>query len=353
MRVLIAGGGPAALEAALALHRLAEEKVTTTLLAPESTFTYRPLSVLAPFSEGEPPVFELEQFAADAHFTHRRDRLHAVDPAARTVTTISGDTLDYDALLIAAGARPLPVPKGMVAFSGSKTDQERIHGIVQDVEEGYLRRIAFVVPGDRTWPLPLYELALMLAERAFQMWNTVDLHLVAAHEPLAVFGEEAARSARRLLTIAKIKFDRTLPEGMDRVITVPKLEGPRLEGLPADGQGFLLTDAHGRVRGVPGVYAAGDVTAFPLKHGGIACQQADAAAAHIAAQAGAGNALEPFVPDLQGLLLTGQEARFLHRGARPVPVRRFDGLSKIAGRELTGYLQGVSFAGATDRFGTA
>ena len=34
--VLIAGGGPAALEAALALHRLAGERVSTTLLAPET-----------------------------------------------------------------------------------------------------------------------------------------------------------------------------------------------------------------------------------------------------------------------------------------------------------------------------
>jgi sulfide:quinone oxidoreductase len=266
------------------------------------------------------------------------------------VTTLNGDTLEYDALLIAAGARPLPVPRGMVPFSGSRTDQERIHGIVQDVEEGYLRRIAFVVPGGRTWPLPLYELALMLAERAFQMWNTVDLHLVAAHEPLAAFGEEAARSVKRLLIVAKIKLDRTLPDGMDRVITVPKLEGPRFAGLPADAQGFLLTDNHGRVRGLRDVYAAGDVTAFPLKQGGIGCQQADAAAAHIAAQAGAGNALEPFVPDLKGLLLTGQEARFMERGARPTPVRRFEGLSKIAGRELAGYLQRVSFPDTTGVF---
>jgi sulfide:quinone oxidoreductase len=131
---------------------------------------------------------------------------------------------------------------------------------------------------------------------------------------------------------------------------VPRLEGPHLPGLPADAQGFLLTDNHGRVRGLRDVYAAGDVTAFPLKQGGIACQQADAAAAHIAAQAGAGNALEPFVPDLKGLLLTGQEARFMERGARPAPVRRFAGLTKIAGRELTAYLQRVSFAAAGGSF---
>src|ERR1700754_284780 len=112
MRVLIAGGGPAAIEAALALDRLADDRVTTTVLAPETSFTYRPLSVLAPFSEGDAPTFPLERIAADAHFTHVQDRLHTVDPDAKTVATISGETLGYDALLIASGARPLPVPRG-------------------------------------------------------------------------------------------------------------------------------------------------------------------------------------------------------------------------------------------------
>jgi sulfide:quinone oxidoreductase len=107
------------------------------------------------------------------------------------------------------------------------------------------------------------------------------------------------------------------------------------------------------VRGTDGVYAAGDVTAFPLKQGGIACQQADAAAAHIAIAAGAGNAPRPFVPELQGLLLTGHEARFMHRGARPTPVRHFEGLSKIAGIELTSYLKRVSFAAPAGGLPTA
>ena len=37
--VPIAGGGPAALEAALALHRFAGDRVATTVLAPESHYT--------------------------------------------------------------------------------------------------------------------------------------------------------------------------------------------------------------------------------------------------------------------------------------------------------------------------
>ena len=77
--VLIAGGGPAAIEAALALHRLAGEKIVTTLLAPESDLTYRPLSVLSPFAAGDATRYPLERMATDIGFTHVRGRLASVD----------------------------------------------------------------------------------------------------------------------------------------------------------------------------------------------------------------------------------------------------------------------------------
>src|SRR3954451_21113674 len=89
LNVLIIGGGPAALEAALALNRLAGERVSTTLLAPEANLTYRPLSVLAPFAAGEATTYPLEQMASDARFTHVRGRLDHVDPVAHVVTTIT------------------------------------------------------------------------------------------------------------------------------------------------------------------------------------------------------------------------------------------------------------------------
>ena len=57
--------------------------------------------------------------------------------------------------------------------------------------------------------------------------------------------------------------------------------------MPTDAAGFVPVDAHGRVRGLRGVYAAGDGTNFPIKQGGLATQQADAVAEAIAAEVGA------------------------------------------------------------------
>ena len=59
------------------------------------------------------------------------------------------------------------------------------------------------------------------------------------------------------------------------------------------------------------VFAAGDATAFPIKQGGLAAQQADAVAEAIAASAGAGVHPQPFRPVLRGLLTAGGAARYM------------------------------------------
>ena len=86
------------------------------------------------------------------------------------------------------------------------------------------------------------------------------------------------------------------PVQAERIVSLPRLVGPWIGGLPHDGQGFLATDDHGAVLGVEGVWAAGDGTAFPLKQGGLAAQQAGAAAAAIAFSLGADVDPRPSVP---------------------------------------------------------
>ena len=63
------------------------------------------------------------------------------------------------------------------------------------------------------------------------------------------------------------------PVAADRVIALPRLVGPGDPGLPHGAHGFIPVDAHGRVAGVPDVFAAGDATTFPLKQGGLAASR--------------------------------------------------------------------------------
>jgi len=94
-------------------------------------------------------------------------------------------------------------------------------------------------------------------------------------------------------------------------VVLPPVQGPWIEGLPTDDQGFIPVDRHGRVAGAAGVYAAGDATSFPIKQGGLATQQADAAAATLAADLGLRSDAPAFRPVLRGLLLTGGAPLYL------------------------------------------
>jgi sulfide:quinone oxidoreductase len=115
--------------------------------------------------------------------------------------------------------------------------------------------------------------------------------------------------------------------------------------LPVGRDGFIPTDGHGRVTGVADVFAAGDVTEFPVKQGGLAAQQGDAVAEAIAASLGADITPKPFTPVLRGLLLTGGSARYLRAdisaGARDSTVSE-EALwwppNRLCGRYLAPYL---------------
>jgi sulfide:quinone oxidoreductase len=148
----------------------------------------------------------------------------------------------------------------------------------------------------------------------------------------------------------------------DAVISLPRVRGPYIEGLPANPHGFIEIDEHAQVIGAPGIYAAGDVTAGPIKHGGLATQQADAAAEAIAAAAGAPVIPRPCRRVLRGVVLTGEAPLFLRRdldddsvvtrplrGAPPGISRSqlWWPSGKIAGRYLTGFLAGGGHAGET------
>jgi sulfide:quinone oxidoreductase len=360
LKVIIGGSGPAAIEAALLLRQLAGARVETTMITPDEDCVHLPMTVLAPFARSGSTRYPLSDLVSDAGADLRRGTIASVDPAAREVRTADGESLAYDALLIAVGGvQQFPYPRAL-AYGGPGSD-ERMHGLVQDVEAGYVKRVAFVLPADVSWPLPLYELALMTAERADDMCAHVELTLVTPEAvALELFGPDTARDVEDLLDAAGIALRASTradvpaanvvelhPGGerlhVDRVVTLPTLTGPKLDGLPHDGAGFLPVDSHGRVEGTAGVYAAGDVTDFGIKQGGIACQQADVAAEAIAAAAGAPIEPTAFAPVLRALLVTEYAARWLYHdlGSDDAATSTAPGppedppWTKISGRELS------------------
>jgi sulfide:quinone oxidoreductase len=360
--IVIAGGGVAALEALIALHELAKARPRVTLLAPEPDFVYRPMSVAEPFCLGHAERHPLAAIAADFGATVVRDSLRAVDPGARTVTTGAGDALAYDSLLIAIGARAEPGYRHAITF-GADGAPEALSGLIADLEHGYVKRVAFVVPSTVAWSLPLYELAVMTAR---DVWAAgIDsaefVFITPEAGPLEAFGPEASAMVMELLAEEGVEFvgstvadvghgfvlagDRRIDA--NRTVALPVPAGPAIAGLPADPDGFIPVDEHGRVQGVDGVYAAGDATTFPIKQGGLAAQQAVAAAESMLARHGADLDPQPFRPVLRGMLMTGGRRRWLRAPAGATPGHSEAALralwwppTKIASRYLAPYLMG-------------
>jgi len=331
LHVVIAGGGVAALELTMALRDLAEDRVQITIVAPGRDFELKSLRTAEPFARDHVRRYPLEAIAAQFGARLYRARLAAVD-APRGVAELSdGAEIPYDALVLAIGARPRAAYERVITF-GADEHTDVLNGLLADLDEHYTRSIAFVVPPGVSWPLPLYELALMTAQHVYGAgFEDVGIDLVTPETaPLAMFGRVPSQDVSALLHEAGIAFHGHAYAEVDggrirlrpgdeelraeRVVALPILEGPGIAGVPADASGFIPVDGHGRVRGLTDVYAAGDATDFPIKQGGLACQQADAIAEYLAAQAGAPVEPRPFRPVLRGKLLTGQGSQYLRHG---------------------------------------
>ena len=376
-KVVICGAGIAGIEGLLRLRRLAGDRVQVTLVSPEEEFFYRPLAVHEPFALAGVRRYSLKRIASDTGARWVRDRLVGVDVDACAVRTRGGRDLSFDALLLALGAGESSPYEHAHVFTDRDAGQS-FREIVEDIERGGVKSVAFVLSDWPVWPVPLYELALMTAERARSMSLDVQITFITPEgRPLKAFGQAAGEAIVHLLAQAGIKlhtgvvarvpapqlvtFGETRLEA-DRIVTLPRVTGPAVPGIPAGNGWFVPIDERCLVQDTNGrVFAAGDATDFAVKHGGIGAQQADTAAAGIARLAGVGERPPALHPVIRGMLLTGDQPLYLvaHLIARVV-----DGVGwrsevyeqppwpaeeKVVAEELGTYLAGLDSATGSPR----
>jgi sulfide:quinone oxidoreductase len=370
--VLIAGAGIAGIEAALALRAFAGERATVEMVDPGSRFRIAAAATGRAFGIGSEIDVPLASIVARAGASHRRGAVVAVDPGRHLATIDDGERLSFDRLLVAVGARPRPHLENALTFTGfAEVDAVRtlIDGISADAAGGVSTDLAVIVPPACGWPLAAYELAVMAREYlvAGGHGDRASVTVVTAEDaPLAVFGPVASETvaaklrrtgvALRTGVVARgwsrgrldLVGDGALPA--DRVIALPVLAGPEIGGLPSDAHGFLRTTAAGTVEGCSDVRVIGDAGSFPVKQGGVACQQADAAAAAIARELGADTAPIDAEPVLRGWMWDGEGGRFLRTdlagghdesGGTTSPWSLWWPVAKVAGRFLTPFLQNL------------
>jgi sulfide:quinone oxidoreductase len=288
LHVVVAGDGPAAAETLLALDEHAGTRVRLTLVAPEPGGTVHGVS--GPFSACHAHRSTVRALAGHVHAEVFGGRVAEVVPGGGSLRLDDGRSLRYDALVLAVGARPRVAYDRALTFFG-KAGAIALNRLVDEVDDGRTRSLAFVVPPGPTWPVPLYELAIQAGGEL--RGRGVGLRLLTPEPaPLAMFGPASQAAVAQLLEDAGVAFSggvevAELPADADRVVALPILEGPAVPGVPHAPGGFLPTDRFGAVLGAPGVYAAGNATWFPVKQLDAALAQAATVATSIASRAGA------------------------------------------------------------------
>jgi hypothetical protein len=195
MDIVIAGGGVAGLEGLLALHAIAGDSVRLSLVAPDPEFSYRPLAVAEPFALGHAHRVPLSRFAEETSAELVIDAVVEVGDGGGEVRLHDGRVLGFEALLLAPGGRAAAGLEGATTWRPGG-DSEDYRGLLRDIDGGYTKRLAIVVPPGAVWPLPAYELALMTAGEARRVGHD-DVQVIIVTPERGPFRYSARRPPRR------------------------------------------------------------------------------------------------------------------------------------------------------------
>lgn len=388
-RVLILGGGFAALETAFLLRMRARDKVDISLVSDNDNFVFRPNTIYIPF--GAEPGSLLVDLAKPLH-RREIDFHHAavteVDPDAGLVALADGERLRYDKLVVATGADTAAheVP-GLAEHAATIWTPEtmlevrrRFGRVAERQQKGERPRVLFLVPPNNKCAGPLYEIVLMLEtwlrrqgrrEGVEITWSTYEQSYIQAFGPRlhdVVAPEFAERGidghTGEVVTevlAGEVRYADGGSRGFDELIAFPPyVSALRYAALPSDERGFIQTEpATRQVAGHEDIYAPGDAGDFPVKQAFLAFLQADTVAEHISSEVEGRAFAAPFDPVSMCVMEMFDKATFAQvplrvtgDPQRPVEVRPdADGAYKVGtspawrlGKKVLGFSVPMRFA---------
>jgi sulfide:quinone oxidoreductase len=311
--VVVLGGGFGGLETAFDLRLLAGDRAKITLVSDSDHFLFKPNSIYVPFGlDPEKLEVPLTRPAARKGIELIQAKAHGIDPDARRVE-LDGRSVSYDFLVVATGAdmRAEEIPglgeHGISPWTPADMMRLRagFQGLLSSDGGGRRRRVLFVVPPNNKCSGPLYEIVLMLdtwlrrkgaRESTAITWTTYERGYIQAFGPRLHEVAAGEFERRGIEGHTEWAVERVEPgtahyrngEGREYDLLVafpPYVASTPFPGLEADERGFLATELGSRrLLGHPGIFAVGDAGDFPVKQAFLAFLQADAAAAHLAAE---------------------------------------------------------------------
>jgi sulfide:quinone oxidoreductase len=312
-RVVVLGGGFGGLEAAFYLRMLVGERAQITLVSDRKCFLFKPNSIYVPFG------LDPDRLRVPLARPMARKRIELIQASAREIDTdrrlvVAGNrSIPYDFLVVATGAgmRPSEIP-GLAENAISTwtpVDMLRLRAGFEELVEAAIgnqrRRVLFLVPPNNKCAGPLYEIVLMLDSwlRRKKMrqsveigWSTFEQTYIQAFGPRLHDVVESEFERRGIAGHPAWTVERVEPGAVSYangeqlaydvlVAFPPYVASTQFAGLPVDDRGFLPTDlASRRLAGRPDIFVVGDAGDFPVKQAFLAFLQADAAAAHLAAE---------------------------------------------------------------------
>ncbi len=360
-KVAIIGGGVAALEAMLALDAISYSGTDVHLFSPSSRFVLKPLAVSSGFGRKGLLNFDLPALTSTARATFHNLSVSEVVADRRVIMLSDDSEFTYDYLIASPGTDPISSVPGATTYQGP-AGNEAMSEALAELRDREDAKVVVTMPEDGSWPLPVYELAMLIAD---QLDPGASMTIVTPESsPLELFGEAASAKVASLLQDRHIEaILETSPAEYrggalvttdggrieaDLVVALPLLTGRRIRGIPYNEQGFIPVDDFGRIDGHEKEFAAGDVTSFPVKFGGIATEQADVVAAAIAADALGTPAPKPFKPVYRGTLVTAEGLIDLGPGAASSEPYAWDPAEKVHGKYLMPFLKAADSAAIGD-----